>query len=474
MDARLLLYDGLVRKHNKRESERQTSLPPEERERHRNEAEAWRKRAEMERGEGLSDREAGGRWLAARDAGRGYQPRSGWRSKPVSVAQTQKLRSLGLNPLACRKAGEASNAIQGGSGKEGVSTPPRLRPRSKCAHIHLATQGDGEETLRLILLLPRETTREPVGFSADPAGINHSAKQKLATHGVTAAGTDEARFAALVVAAELRLQGVSEDDAQRTVARMPVLGASPPRRLLRQMQNSVNRAYTADPPFLSGCCRDPRPRTGSAFTSKLRGTFAAYCDDECARTCSMLRAIRNPDRSLLTTPYEPLERSNLWLNGGGLGNAGQLAFRLIAQLAVALDTTDVQASGNYICMKSNGAYSPQHLRKALGKLHDEGIVTLLDRRTGLRRVHARDETWIAAKEQELGVHGKRERNVAEARKHSDEYRDWLARELASFAEHERDDALAAWNPAPEKATDEDDPGRPVPRFLRAWGGSFET
>jgi hypothetical protein len=99
------------RSRRRRPPDRQTSVAPEELERRKQAADGWRKRAEVERAEGLDDREAGGRWLAAHDAGRAYQPRSGWRGKPVSVPQTQKLRSLGLNPRAYRNAGEASDAI---------------------------------------------------------------------------------------------------------------------------------------------------------------------------------------------------------------------------------------------------------------------------------------------------------------------------------------------------------------------------
>jgi hypothetical protein len=74
-------------------------------------AERWRERAEAERQQGLGEREAGGRWLTARDAGRAYQPGTHWRAKPISPAQTRALRKLGLNPLTYRNAGEASDAI---------------------------------------------------------------------------------------------------------------------------------------------------------------------------------------------------------------------------------------------------------------------------------------------------------------------------------------------------------------------------
>jgi hypothetical protein len=60
-------------------------------------------------------------------------------------------------------------------------------------------------------------------------------------------------------------------------------------------------------PVLTGCCRDLRTRFGGDLTGALRQAFEAYCDDACARVCPMLRGIRNPDRILHGTAYEPLD-----------------------------------------------------------------------------------------------------------------------------------------------------------------------
>ena len=273
------------------------------------------------------------------------------------------------------------------------------------------------------------------------------AKLRLAQEGPTEGGTDAARTAAVAVAAELRLLDISEQDALALVTKhMPYIpGATPHSRVIRQLARSVRFAYRAPAPILSGCCRDPRPHSGNHGTGKLRAAFAAYCDDECARTCPMLRGIKNPERTLLGTLYAPLDQSSIWLHGGGLGNAGHTAFRLVALLALASGTEDVQASGDYLCMKSNGAYSASHLRRVLKRLHEHQVVTLLERRTGLRRIHAHDEAWIADKERELNVAGVRERNIADARRHSDEYHDWLARALSTTGDEE---AIAVWDPEP--------------------------
>jgi hypothetical protein len=75
------------------------------------ERERWKRRSEEERREGLSETDAGARYLAAADSGRAYRAGTRWRTKPISSAQARELRRLGLNPLAYRNAGEASDAI---------------------------------------------------------------------------------------------------------------------------------------------------------------------------------------------------------------------------------------------------------------------------------------------------------------------------------------------------------------------------
>lgn len=295
----------------------------------------------------------------------------------------------------------------------------------------------------------------------------HLAKRRLAEHGPSTDSTDEARGAALIVASELRLQGESQSAALTTIRGMPVHGCRPPARLVRQLERSVAFAYSTPSPILTGCCRDPREHTGSKATEEMRRTMAPYCDDECARTCPMLLSILNPHRALVGTPYESLDRSAIWLHGGGLSRAGHDTFQLVALLAVAQGAEEVFASGDYVCMKLQGTYTPQHIRKVLKRLHDAEIVTLLDKNTGLRRVHALSDEQVAALEHGLGVDGIRERNVAEARKHSDAYHDFLADVRASLSD------LDDWNPPPESQDDEK-PRKPPPRFLRSWGGLTGT
>lgn len=105
----------------KRKPERQTWLPPEERERRQKEAEGWRKRAETERVEGVSQTDASARWIAAKEGSCRsllLKPTSAaWRAKPTTAQQQAILRERGLNPLLYRTRGAASDAIARASGR---------------------------------------------------------------------------------------------------------------------------------------------------------------------------------------------------------------------------------------------------------------------------------------------------------------------------------------------------------------------
>ena len=67
--------------------------------------------------------------------------------------------------------------------------------------------------------------------------------------------------------------------------------------------------------------------------------------------------------------------------------------------------------------------------------------------------------------------GRRASHKAEARQNADGFAEYAARELASWATDEQDEALADWNPAPDAPeTQEADEGRRMPRGARSWGG----
>jgi hypothetical protein len=70
--------------------------------------------AEAEAVEGTDEKDAGGRWLAAADAGERspfLHAAADWRSQPNTLPQRRLLRSLGLNPARYPTKGEASDAI---------------------------------------------------------------------------------------------------------------------------------------------------------------------------------------------------------------------------------------------------------------------------------------------------------------------------------------------------------------------------
>jgi hypothetical protein len=271
------------------------------------------------------------------------------------------------------------------------------------------------------------------------------AKRRLAAEGPADAGTDAARYAAITVAAELRLHGLSEEEAWAVVREMPfTTGSTPRHRVKKQLRRSVAFAY--HPPdgqqILSGCCQDPRPRIGTATGRTLRPTFAAYCDEECARTCPMLRAIRNPGGALAGTDYEPLDLSDVWTHGTGLGLAGRRVWRTLALLALARGTDEIEGASRYVCLKLEGALGDRHIRTLLARMHALGIVTLLNKRTALRRVHVLDTDAVVELEVRLGVAGRRDANIRHARTQTDTFRDWLAERLDRHGDP--DAAIAAW------------------------------
>ncbi len=285
--------------------------------------------------------------------------------------------------------------------------------------------------------------------------IPNLAKRRLAVEGPLLPGTNAVLLGSIAVAAELRLQDVPQDVAEEIVLKMPLEATStnPVRRLRKQQRRGVAFAY--HPPdgqaILSGCCRDPRPRTGNHSTSSLREQFVGYCDDDCEATCPMLRAIRSPDRALWGTPHEPVVRSNLWVQGGGLGAAGRDVYCLVAAQAIVRGTEEVQASSRYVTMKLDGLYSDRHVRRMLSALDTHGLITLRRKRTGLRRVETVSSEDLVKLEEHLGVAGRRSQNVKEARLGSDAHADWLAED---FKRHnDLSAALAAWDPYGSVRTD---------------------
>jgi hypothetical protein len=274
------------------------------------------------------------------------------------------------------------------------------------------------------------------------------AKRRLALEGPLDPGTDAARRAAIVVAAELKVQGAPIETAQAIVQEMPFTpGNTPERKVRRQLIRSVRWAYNPPDgqPVLTGCCRDTRPHCRTQ-TARLRQVFEPYCDEECERSCPMLRASRNPVGSLHGTPYEPIIVSDIWTNsGGGFGTNGERVYALIAGLAVVSGTDKIRVSSRFLTMKLEGRITSSQIRRILKKMGECGLVPLLYRPTALRHVPALTLEEIVSLEKRLGVYGAHDANIREARRESDDYLSWLA-EVQSPLD---DVALAAWDPSPQ-------------------------
>jgi hypothetical protein len=292
------------------------------------------------------------------------------------------------------------------------------------------------------------------------------AKRKLVTLGPRSHGTNAVWLAAVVVAAELRARGVPEAEAL-AIVKTPYANLT--RKIERELEKAVPWAYNplSGEPILTGCCRDPRTRTGNQVTGALRAAFEDYCDEDCARTCQMLAAIKNPSRSLYGTRWQSLDQSNLWMSGAKLGHCGHITFQIAALNAQASGEDEIPLTSHFLSMKSRGAYHPSTFGKVLTKFHKHGIITKA--RRGRRLVHARDAEWVAAKEAELGVAGKRESNIADARKRSDEYQNQLHEYLSANG---HGTAVEDWTLPPPEKKEQKGPERP--RFLRGWQGTIES
>jgi hypothetical protein len=214
------------------------------------------------------------------------------------------------------------------------------------------------------------------------------------------------------------------------------------RRLLRQIPKAVQFAYAPPDrtPILSGCCRDPRTKTEAAMGRTLRLTMAPYCDQGCAESCPMLRAIRFPNRTIAETEYAHIDRSDLWMPTGGYGEAGHFAYRQLALLACLTKDRIVDANAPYLVLLSEGRYPNDSMRKILKRFHDDGLAPIIDRSCGRtrREVPVLTPDQLCELEQRLGVKSKRQSNIREARRQRDRYGDHA---YAILTDAEK---LAAW------------------------------
>jgi hypothetical protein len=273
-------------------------------------------------------------------------------------------------------------------------------------------------------------------------------KRRLATFGAPEAGRMPARLAAMTVAGECRAQGIGFDVASHLAINTPITtDTTPERKIARQIPDAARRGYFPEGgrTLLTGCCRDPRPRTSP---DTLRRLFAPYCDSACAATCPVLRAIRFPDRAIDETDYAAIDNSDLWAYGSGLGPCHHAVWRQLALIAMLEPDKVARCFDAYIFWKLNGEFTERWVRKTLRDLEDVGLAIVVDaEQPKARHIPALDPEQVVELERRLGVHGKREANLREARMKRSGYLDWIHDESSRGG---NEDAIADWNP-PAKA-----------------------
>jgi hypothetical protein len=253
------------------------------------------------------------------------------------------------------------------------------------------------------------------------------AKRRLLIEGPLDAGRDAFRDAVIIVAGELRLNDVSEEDAVAACKTIPFAADSTPRhKVLKSVRDFVRWTYNPPDgkPLLTGCPSAPH-HSLSTGTSRLRKRFEPYCDAECQRTCSMRRATLMPALVLAGSAYVPILESTLWTSRKGLGASGKAVWEMLAALAVVSGGEDVQASSRFLTLKLGGQYPARTVGELLTKLQEWGLVTLLNKQKGNRLVHVRDADWVRKLEVECGTRAAAAHNRASAARESLEYTLWL-------------------------------------------------
>jgi hypothetical protein len=268
-------------------------------------------------------------------------------------------------------------------------------------------------------------------------------KRRLAVFGALEAGQEAARMSVIILAAESRAVGIAFDVAMHLCLNITFTTASTSRhRVAKQLPRAAQFGYEPPNkvPLLTGCCRDPRPKSGGQLTTKLRRYMAPYCDGACAASCPMLRGIRFPERTIAETEYAHIDESDLWQPGSGYGQAGRLAYRQLALLASLTPDRIVPATSNYLALRLNGDYTHDHLKRILRRFDQEGLVPVIDREghTIRRHVPVLGVDELRALERRLGVRGKRASNVRAARRATGHYQDHLYEMLSD------EDKIEAW------------------------------
>lgn len=273
------------------------------------------------------------------------------------------------------------------------------------------------------------------------------AKRRLVVEGPGDGGGLAVFETLLIAAAEARRAGVSQEDAEQLCRTIPfdATESGKLRKKLRELPRIVRLAYNPrdGEPVLTGCPRDP-VHSGNPHTSRLRARFASFCNDECARSCPILRAARDTCGNLTTSPFAAVYHSTLWADGVklGLGLRGRLVYERLASLALGAPDHTTRASQRYVASKLGDLTTSQTVGKKLRTMQQLGLVTLLDKRTGLRQVHALSPAQVRELEENYGTLAKVEERQRVRRAESDAYAEWIAEEA---------DRLARWTLAQARA-----------------------
>lgn len=259
-------------------------------------------------------------------------------------------------------------------------------------------------------------------------------KRRLAVMGALEAGTQAALSTAIIIAAEAKAQDLPFPVAEKLACQIKYqTGRTHRHRVLRQLKRGAAFAYEPPngQPVLSGCCRDPRPRSprSGAATGRMRSLMAPYCDEACAKTCPMLKAIRHTQLAVAETDYANVLDSSIFQTGSGLGESGRAAYELLALLATLNPERNVAASAGYLVYKSGGLFTREAFQKALKALNEWGLAPIVGvekkLHTAIRHVPVQTDQMIRALEIKLGVAGKRKRNMSDAARSAERYQDWL-------------------------------------------------
>lgn len=199
------------------------------------------------------------------------------------------------------------------------------------------------------------------------------AKQRLFLEGPTTSGHNGLISAVTTLAFELRLHGMSLEEVATALQDIPFTpGTTPEWRARKQIPAVVAWAF-GEPQRLSGC-----PQTSSGY-SKMRDSFADYCDATCRASCKLRQSVLAPEALVADSEYRHVLESLVWMSGrqSGLGEGPRRVWIILASMTVLQQTEQLTVSTAYLthCMRGSIPYST--LARHLKTLRDIGLVEYL-------------------------------------------------------------------------------------------------